>query len=168
MPATISVGSTGDDVKRLQRALARIQMWNPFGPINGMFDASLEQSVKIYQQNYGLTVDGVVGPLTWAKVPSYREASPTLQTGSSGPAVLWLQQIMAQALTRFAPYTGALDGIFGSETESAVIRLQTWASVTATGSVGDATWFVWWEPGAANQLTVEGACGLTNNLPPPP
>jgi peptidoglycan hydrolase-like protein with peptidoglycan-binding domain len=46
MPATISFGSTGDDVRRLQRVLARTLMWNPFGPITGVFDAGLESSVK--------------------------------------------------------------------------------------------------------------------------
>ena len=78
MPATISVGSTGDDVKRLQRVLARHLIWNPFGPITGVFDATLETSVKSFQQSNGLTADGVVGPSTWAKLPAYREASPTL------------------------------------------------------------------------------------------
>jgi hypothetical protein len=45
MPATIGPGSTGDDVKRLQRVLARHLPWNPFRPITGIFDASLETSV---------------------------------------------------------------------------------------------------------------------------
>jgi hypothetical protein len=35
MPATISIGSVGDDVKPLQRVLARRLEWNPFGPITG-------------------------------------------------------------------------------------------------------------------------------------
>jgi peptidoglycan hydrolase-like protein with peptidoglycan-binding domain len=47
MPSTISLGSTGDDVKRLQRVLARHLLWNPFGPITGIFDVSLESSVKV-------------------------------------------------------------------------------------------------------------------------
>jgi peptidoglycan hydrolase-like protein with peptidoglycan-binding domain len=115
MPATISLGSTGDDVKRLQRALARQLLWNPFGPITGVFDASLETSVKDFQQSNGLTVDGVVGPATWAKLPAYREASPTFSKGSLGPGVAWLQQALAgkDIGVSFPPYTGAIDGIFG-------------------------------------------------------
>jgi peptidoglycan hydrolase-like protein with peptidoglycan-binding domain len=50
MPVTISLGSTSDDVKRLQRVLARHLLWNPFGSITGTFDASLETSVKRFQQ----------------------------------------------------------------------------------------------------------------------
>jgi peptidoglycan hydrolase-like protein with peptidoglycan-binding domain len=166
MPATIGPGSTGDDVKRLQRALARQLLWNPFGPITGIFDASLETSVKNFQQANGLTVDGIVGPATWAKLPSYREASPTLRTGSSGPAVAWLQQALsgADVVIQFPPYTGAIDGIFGAATASAVNALQSWAGVASTGVVDDNTWFIWLTPGSAQQLTLEGACGLLRNL----
>ncbi|MBV9286627.1 MAG: peptidoglycan-binding protein, partial [Hyphomicrobiales bacterium] len=106
MPATISLGSTGDDVKRLQRALARQLAWNPFGPITGVFDASLETSVKAFQAGNGLAADGVVGPATWAKLPAYREASPTLAQGALGPGVAWLQQALAgkDVAVSFTPY----------------------------------------------------------------
>jgi peptidoglycan hydrolase-like protein with peptidoglycan-binding domain len=166
MPATIGPGSTGDDVKRLQRVLARTLQWNPFGPITGVFDASLETSVKNFQQGAGLTVDGIVGPATWAKLPSYREASPPLRNGSSGPAVAWLQQALSGAdiVVQFPPYIGAIDGIFGAATASAVNALQSWADVTSTGSVDDDTWFIWLAPGSAQQLTLEGACGLLRDL----
>ncbi len=166
MPATISVGSTGDDVKRLQRVLARQLAWNPFGPITGVFDADLETSVKTFQQSNGLTADGVVGPLTWAKLPAYREASPTLTLGSMGPAVAWLQQALAGKVVAvsFAPYAGAIDGQFGPMTEASVKSLQSWAQVPATGVVDDASWFVWLTPGSAQQLTLEVASGLLSNL----
>jgi peptidoglycan hydrolase-like protein with peptidoglycan-binding domain len=166
MPATIGLGSTGDDVKRLQRALARQLAWNPFGPISGVFDASLETSVKDFQQSNGLTADGVVGPATWAKLPAYREASPTLAKGSLGPEVAWLQQALAgkDVAVDFTPYPGAIDGIFGPVTDTALRALQTWANVPVTGVVDDATWFVWMTPGTAQQLTLERACGLLDKL----
>src|SRR5580700_7476476 len=108
MPATISVGSIGEDVKRLQRVLARHLLWNPFGPITGVFDASLETSVKSFQQANGLVADGVVGPTTWAKLPSYREASPELKEGWKGPGVAWLQKVLAgqDFVINFTPYNG--------------------------------------------------------------
>ena len=144
MPATISVGSIGEDVKRLQRVLARQLLWNPFGPITGVFDASLETSVKIVQQNNGLVVDGIVGPATWAVLPSYREASPELREGSKGPAVAWLQKALAGDVitVEFTPYIGAIDGIFGPKTDAAVhsklgaANHQTAFSVTTPGSYG--------------------------------
>jgi peptidoglycan hydrolase-like protein with peptidoglycan-binding domain len=166
MPSTISLGSTGDDVKRLQRVLARHLLWNPFGPITGIFDANLESSVKSFQQSNGLTADGVVGPATWSALPSYREASPELKNGSMGPAVAWLQRVLAGAdiVIDFTPYAGSIDGVFGPETETAVRALQTWAGLVADGIVGDNTWFTWMTPGTAQQLTLEGACGLTDKL----
>ncbi len=166
MPATIGPGSTGDDVKRLQRVLARMLAWNPFGPITGVFDASLETAVKDFQQSNGLTVDGIVGPATWAKLPPYREASPTLHMGSLGPVVAWLQQTMqgAAVAIEFPPYAGAVDGIFGPLTRNAVEGMQSWAGVAASGIVDDDTWFIWLTPGSAQQLTVEDACGLLRAL----
>jgi peptidoglycan hydrolase-like protein with peptidoglycan-binding domain len=166
MPATIGPGSTGDDVKRLQRVLARHLLWNPFGPITGVFDASVETSVKDFQQSNGLTVDGIVGPATWAKLPAYREASPTLRNGSTGPGVAWLQQVMKGSVVAilFPAYPGAVDGIMGPQTVTALKDLQTWAGVAATGVADDTTWFIWLTPGTAQQLTVEGACGFTRNL----
>lgn len=166
MPSTITLGSTGDDVKRLQRVLARHLMWNPFGPITGTFDSGLEAAVKSFQQSNGLTVDGIVGPQTWSALPSYLEASPQLSQGSLGPGVAWLQKTLSGSniAVQFAPYVGAIDGIFGPTTDAAVRALQTWAGVTVDGVVGDDTWFVWMTPGSAQQLTLEGASGLTNGL----
>jgi peptidoglycan hydrolase-like protein with peptidoglycan-binding domain len=167
MPGTVSLGSTGDDVKRVQRVLARMLDYNPFGPITGVFDAGVEAAVKLFQQNNGLVADGVVGPPTWAALPSYREASPTLQLGSTGPVVAWLQQALAGAdiVVEFASYKGPIDGIFGPETDAALRALQTWAAGTVDGVVSDNTWFTWLTPGSAQQLTLEAACGLLRNLP---
>lgn len=167
MPATIQLGSTGDDVRRLQRVLARMLLTNPFGPITGIFDAGLESAVKTFQQDNGLADDGIVGSLTWGKLPSYREGSPVLRQGDTGPAVAWLQQTLAGANIgiEFAAYTGPIDGVFGPATETAVRSLQTWAGATADGVVGDNTWFTWMTPGTAQKLTLEGASGLLKNLP---
>jgi peptidoglycan hydrolase-like protein with peptidoglycan-binding domain len=141
-------------------------LWNPFGPITGVFDASLETSVKDFQQANGLLVDGIVGPATWAALPGYREASPELKEGSEGPAVAWLQKALSGmvVLVEFPPYSGAIDGIFGPKTNAAVRALQTWAGQPPTGVVGDDTWFIWMTPGSAQQLTLEGASNLTNGL----
>jgi peptidoglycan hydrolase-like protein with peptidoglycan-binding domain len=166
MPTTIELGSTGDDVKRLQRALARQLLWNPFGPITGQFDASLETSVKNFQQSNGLTADGVVGPATWAKLPAYREASPTFALGALGPGVGWLQQTLAGKIVSvsFTPYSGAIDGVFGPVTEAAVKALQSWASKPVTGVVDDTSWFIWLTPGSAQQLSLERSCGFLDRI----
>ena len=167
MPQTISLGSTGEDVERVQRALARQLLWNPFGPITGVFDASLETSVKSFQSASSLPQTGIVDAATWAKLPPYQQGSPTLQQGDTGPVVAWLQKALHgdDIAIEFTPYSGQIDGIVGPLPRAAVIALQTWAGLTSPdGVVTDDTWFIWLTPGTAQQLTLEGACGLTNGL----
>ena len=90
MPGTVHLGSVGDDVKRLQRVMARSMFTSPFGPITGVFDAPLDTAVRDFQSAEGLVVDGIVGPITWSHLPPYREASTTVHMGSTGPVVGYL------------------------------------------------------------------------------
>jgi peptidoglycan hydrolase-like protein with peptidoglycan-binding domain len=168
MPSTVHLGSTGDDVKRLQRVLARSMVISPFGPITGVFDAALDAAVRSYQSAEGLVVDGIVGPITWSHLPPYREASPRVQSGSTGPIVAWLQQVLAGSAIApdWTVYAGPIDGIFGPLTNASLRDLQAVKGVTVDGIVGDQTWFAWLTPGTAQQLTLEGACGLLDGIGP--
>ena len=66
----LRVGSTGDDVKKLQELLG-VDVIGKFGP-------KTEAAVKGWQSANGLTPDGVVGPNTWAKMFAPKsEAAPT-------------------------------------------------------------------------------------------
>ena len=66
----LRVGSTGDDVKKLQELLG-VDVIGKFGP-------KTEAAVKGWQSANGLTADGVVGPNTWAKMFAPKsEAAPT-------------------------------------------------------------------------------------------
>ena len=149
MPATVQLGSVGADVKRLQRVLARLMVSSPFGPISGTFDATLDTAVRNYQQSEGLVVDGIVGPVTWSHLPPYREASPHLQDGSTGPVVAWLQIVLSGGVIApdWAPYTGPIDGRWGPHTDASLRDLQSKKGVTVDGIVGDQTWFAWLTPG---------------------
>lgn len=168
MPSTVQLGSTGDDVKRLQRVLARSFVHNPFGPITGTFDAGLDAAVRLYQSSEGLVVDGIVGPVTWSHLPPYREASPRLQNGSTGPAVAWLQLVLSGHVIApdWSAYTGPIDGRWGPLTDASLRDLQSVKGVTVDGIVGDQTWFCWLTPGTAQQLTLEVACGLLDRIGP--
>ena len=75
-------------------------------------------------------------------------ARPTLRRGSSGSAVLDLQTQLRSA--GFDP--GPVDGIFGSQTESAVRSFQNSRRLTVDGIVGSQTW---------------GALGSASTSPPP-
>ncbi len=63
-------------------------------------------------------------------------ALPILRPGMEGDAVRQLQQ----RLRTKGFYSGAIDGIFGSQTEAAVRQAQTASDLTIDGIVGPATW----------------------------
>ena len=61
---TLTKGSTGDAVKRLQRALTAA-LGSPLG-IDGTFGPATDTAVRAYQGERHLSVDGVVDGVTWA------------------------------------------------------------------------------------------------------
>lgn len=63
---TLRINSRGSQVTRLQQELKAAGI-SP-GAIDGAFGPNTLNAVKAYQRRYGLTVDGVVGPRTWAKL----------------------------------------------------------------------------------------------------
>ncbi|MBW4627941.1 MAG: peptidoglycan-binding protein [Brasilonema octagenarum HA4186-MV1] len=67
MPPTLSRGSTGDFVQGLQRDLSA-KGYLDASAVSGTFDEATEEAVKKFQQENGLTVDGVVGPQTGQKL----------------------------------------------------------------------------------------------------
>ena len=64
-------GMSGEDVRRLQKFLLKICQYDKSIPgvrVNGIFDELTEKSVGKIQSDYGLEVNGIVGPLTWKKI----------------------------------------------------------------------------------------------------
>lgn len=68
-------------------------------------------------------------------IPS-REVSTLLKQGSSGAAVINLQQLLRKH--NFAP--GSIDGIFGANTKAALIAFQKSVGLTPDGIAGHKTW----------------------------
>ena len=136
---TIAPGATGTAVKRLQRALRRTP--DPMLAVDGMFGPQTEAAVKEFQQGDGLTVDGICGPATWAKLPD-GGPMPTLEQGSQGPVVRSLQQVLTNGDGEWGTGPRGVDGVFGPHTKASVEAFQTWGGVGRDGIVGDATWSV--------------------------
>mgnify|MGYP003779719367 FL=1 len=66
---TIRLGSRGPTVELLQLALTRAG-YNP-GGIDGVFGVLTQAALIRYQRDYGLSPDGIAGPLTWARIRPY-------------------------------------------------------------------------------------------------
>ena len=62
----------GPEVEELRRKLYRISFNFPLipkiNPIYDVFDSALDSAVRVFQEVFGLTVDGIVGNATWYKI----------------------------------------------------------------------------------------------------
>jgi len=159
-------GSTGPNVVVLQVALNRIAQSYPAIPkipaVDGIFGSRTEATVRAFQQIFGLSADGIVGPATWNETVRIYTAvtrlselrsqgqqfyainwSPpgSLQAGDSGDKVRQLQYMLS-VLSSYIPGIPPLevDGIFGSATRSAVLAAQRRFGLPETGSVDATTW----------------------------
>jgi peptidoglycan hydrolase-like protein with peptidoglycan-binding domain len=62
----LKVGSRGETVRKLQEMLNSLGF--NCGAADGIFGPKTQAAVKAFQKKYGLVADGIVGPLTWAKI----------------------------------------------------------------------------------------------------
>lgn len=161
-------GDSGTAVFTLQRQLNRITKDYPFFgllTVDGIFGSQMAATVRAFQKQFNLTVDGIVGRQTWYKISyiyvsvkdlaeltSEGETSSgtlsdgtwggtTLRSGSTGSAV---EQVQFW-LNTLAQYDAAIpsvtvDGVYGSGTTAAVRAFQQKYGLTADGVVGRATW----------------------------
>ena len=60
---TLRIGSRGTDVKEVQSLLQRLGYYT--GAIDGIFGYGTANAVIAFQRAYGLTPDGIVGPMTF-------------------------------------------------------------------------------------------------------
>ena len=136
-------GSKGDLVKLVQLMLNE----NGYncGAADGIFGTNTEKAVEKYQRAKGLSVDGIVGNNTYAKLFT----DCLLKNGSRGELVRQLQA----RLNEQGYGAGNADGIFGSNTEKGVKALQSAAGITVDGKVGQNTWTALLEGRAAGVPT---------------
>ncbi len=120
------VGSTGVDVRTVQHLLT--QQGHAVGS-DGGYGPTTQAAVTDFQGDKGLQPDGVVGPQTWAALVVQVSA------GTAGEAVMAVQgQLRSQG------WNLAVDGDFGSITESPVRDFQVARYITSDGVVGPVTW----------------------------
>lgn len=152
-PLRYHLGDSGDAVGEIRALLARQGLVTigtseppggadaPTGAEALTFDSALDRAVRTFQQQRGLTVDGVVGPQTYRVLDEARwrigDRLLTHVPGTlmSGDDVLALQQ----RLLGLGFQAGRADGLFGPRTEGAVRDFQRNIGVPPDGTCGPAT-----------------------------
>jgi peptidoglycan hydrolase-like protein with peptidoglycan-binding domain len=141
----LSKGTSGNDVKILQNRLASTAKKYALalgGPADGKFGSKTEAAVKLFQKDYGLNQDGIVGPNTFTALYMHTDMGGRLLQRNrfdrnQGYDVYFLQK----HLKNLGYYTGALDGKFGLATQTAVKALQTASGISVDGVVGPQTYY---------------------------
>ena len=157
----LSEGDSGPFVEIMQRRLNRISANYPgipkIYPIDGFFGASTGDAVRKFQEVFGLTPDGIVGPATWNKISAIYTAVKRLSSlssegitvselesrfefeldeGDSSANVFALQYYLAY-IALFIPSVERVtaDGDFGENTRLAVESYQRTYGLPVTGVV---------------------------------
>lgn len=156
-------GDTGSCVRVLQQALIAKGYSVGSSGADGSFGPATDRTVRRFQSDRGLKVDGLVGPKTWgalvnggtsppppteppAPSPSGSCSSttpvasrPQIRQGDSGSCVRVLQR--ALIAKGYSVGSSGADGAFGPATDLAVRRFQSdYDRVTIDGVVGPQTW----------------------------
>jgi len=136
-------GDTGHVVAHVRSVLGSLAL--PVGPEEGVsatdFDATLDKAVRAFQQQRGLSVDGIVGPDTLRALDEARRSlgDRLLYFSPSRPFV---GDDVAELQTRLLNMgfdAGRCDGIFGRRTESALGEFQRNRRLAVDGRCGPAT-----------------------------
>lgn len=138
-------GSQGTGVRSLQQRLRTLGHYR--GEITGTFDAATRRAVLSFQNAQGLRADGVVGPKTFAALgsvaragrssppPQARQPSPPrpVAQGSTANNSLERDRVreLQQRLQERGFYDGAIDGIWGEQTQTALENAQRVYNVDA-------------------------------------
>ena len=140
----LKLNSKGTDVRNLQQDLTTLGYY--WAEITGNFGAKTETAVKRFQEENGLTADGVAGTKTLNAIAaavarkggtpaSGGSAGTTLKLNSQGTKVSQLQTDLKQLGYYYAEITGN----FGAKTEAAVKAFQKAKGLTADGVAGTKT-----------------------------
>lgn len=147
--------SKGDNVKKLQEALHKLGYYNK--AIDGSYGYYTKTAVKSFQSAYKLSVDGVFGPKSCAKLNAVMDSKNTstntttsprtgttysfdcpkinLKFGSSGEEVKKLQTMLHE----LGYYHDIISGNFKTNTEKAVKEFQRDTDHTPDGVFGPKT-----------------------------
>jgi N-acetylmuramoyl-L-alanine amidase len=140
MPAIYRRGDRGPAVAEIRARLASVGLLPDAGG-GEAFDDAVDSAVRQFQQERGITADGVVGPLTYRLLDEARWQLGDRLLGFSparpvaGDDVLVLQR----RLSELGFDIGRTDGVFGVRTEQGLREFQRNTGLPADGTCGPAT-----------------------------
>ena len=139
-------GTSGVEVRKLQGRLAELGYYA--GGVDGIYGETTASAVKAFQRANGLSGDGQAGVQTQSKLYSSSaryasspvatanpDATRTLTLGMTGNDVYALQE----RLIELRYLSGVADGVFGAETQAALIAFQKNNGLTEDGNAGSST-----------------------------
>jgi N-acetylmuramoyl-L-alanine amidase len=139
-------GDAGPVVAEIRAKLAVLDLLATGGdllqdPESVVFDTATDQAVRAFQQQRGITVDGIVGAQTYHALDEARwRLGDRILTYAparliAGDDVAGLQQ----RLLDMGFDCGRVDGLFGADTEQALREFQRNVGIRADGTCGPAT-----------------------------
>ena len=182
---TLRKGYTGADVIAVQQKLKELGFYS--GSVDGVYGTGSIAAVKKFQQQNGLTADGLVGSRTNTALMSASTGSSsnsgsdnsssssdstsgqdyaegTLSYGSSGTEVKKMQQAL-----KALGYNVSADGSYGALTQMAVTQFQKRNGLTADGVAGSATLKLLYsgnakeaDPSADDNMSIDDSTGKAN------
>lgn len=182
---TLRKGYTGADVMAVQQKLKELGFYS--GSVDGVYGTGSIAAVKKFQQQNGLTADGLVGSRTYTALMSASTGSSsnsgsdnsssssdstsgqdyaegTLSYGSSGTEVKKMQQAL-----KALGYNVSADGSYGALTQMAVTQFQKRNGLTADGVAGSATLKLLYsgnakeaDPNADDNMSIDDSTGKAN------
>lgn len=137
MTPDLSYGGSGDLVLQVTNFLARL---NLLKAETRTFDSTVEAAVKEFQQARGLTVTGIVDAITLSSLDEARWKLGDRVLTLSAPAMRGDDVAALQSqLSEMGFNCRRVDGIFGKDTETAVMDFQKSVGVKVDGRCGPAT-----------------------------
>jgi peptidoglycan hydrolase-like protein with peptidoglycan-binding domain len=106
--ATLRIGSTGNRVKTLQKALISLGILS--GSADGRFGAKTRAAVEAFQQKSGLEADGLAGKKTLTALEKAASAGQVASAGTSDTAASSSSDIANDIASSLPAGTGKMDG----------------------------------------------------------
>lgn len=100
--ALSKVGSTGDEVRRIQKKLKELGYLS--GSVDGIYGTKTKKAVISFQKNCGITADGICGPTTLLYLGL--SGSSSSSSGGQSSSDVWLLAKLIAAEARGESYTG--------------------------------------------------------------